>query len=79
MKYPFPFEGTSSYPNIPVRHLYEMQYFLARLLHITPAESDNLTYIEVDIYLNMYKKEIQDKIEAREDKKNNMVDLKSML
>lgn len=79
MKYPFPFGGISFYPSIPLRQIYEMQYFLARLLHVSPLESDHLTYLEVDTYLSMYKKEIQDKIEAREDKKNNMTDLKSML
>lgn len=69
----------SSYPSILINRLREMQYFLARLLHISPIESDNLTYPEVEIYMNLYQKEVHDKIEARENKKNNMIDLKGML
>lgn len=79
MKYPCPFEGTSFYPRIQVSQVLELQYFLARILYISPIDSDNILYPEAAIYLNLYKKEVKDKIEARENKKNNMVDLKTMI
>lgn len=79
MKYPCPFGGTSFYPHIQVSQVLELQYFLARILYISPTDSDNILYPEAAIYLNLYKKEVKDKIEARENKKNNMVDLKTMI
>ena len=79
MKYPCPFGGTSFYPRIQVSQVLELQYFLARILYISPIDSDNILYPEAAIYLNLYKKEVKEKIEARENKKNNMVDLKTMI